>query len=192
VRTSPATTDRPSRQPLAGGPRPGGAPGLAIVELDVESPTARTLLAHAVAYLEACYQAAGGFAPLDPAAFAPPRGAFLVARRGREAIGCGGLRDVPGERGSCELKRIWVEPEHRRRGVATALVAALERRAATLGYRRVVLSTGARQEAAVACYVAAGYERIPGDLRYGGEVVTFEKRLVPSASPPAGRGSRGA
>jgi GNAT superfamily N-acetyltransferase len=60
-----------------------------------------------------------------------------------------------------ELKRMYVVPEYRGRGVAAALLAAVDTAAARLGAPRIVLQTGDRQPDAVRCYERAGYHRVP-------------------------------
>lgn len=60
-----------------------------------------------------------------------------------------------------ELKRMFVAPSHRGRGVSTALLAAVEEVARELGGRRVILQAGDRQPDAVRLYERAGYTRIP-------------------------------
>jgi len=111
--------------------------------------------------------------PVDPAEFAPPRGLFLLGRLpGAGAVCCGGWRRhtaasvAPEDRavlrpGDAEVKRMWVDPTHRRRGIARALLAELERTAAAAGCARTVLETGDRQPEAVAFYRAAGYTDLP-------------------------------
>jgi GNAT superfamily N-acetyltransferase len=98
--------------------------------------------------------------PVDPAEFAPPLGTFLVARVGSTAIGCAGLRRH-GD-GVVEVKRMFVRPEHRRRGHARRLLAALEDAARANGDTRVVLETGLAQPEAIALYTSAGYQPIEG------------------------------
>jgi diacylglycerol O-acyltransferase len=102
--------------------------------------------------------------PVDPAEFAPPYGTFLVARVGTTAIGCAGLRRH-GD-GVVEVKRMFVRPEHRRRGHARRLLAALEDVARAGGDRRVVLETGLAQPEAIALYASAGYLPIEGFGHY--------------------------
>ncbi|CAD5990021.1 GNAT family N-acetyltransferase [Agreia sp. COWG] len=90
---------------------------------------------------------------------------FLVARDadGR-AIACGGLRpldDATVGAHSVEVKRMYVTPEARGTGVATAVLRALEAAAATLGAHRVVLETGTEQPDAIRFYEREGYESIP-------------------------------
>jgi WS/DGAT/MGAT family acyltransferase len=102
--------------------------------------------------------------PIDPAEFAPPDGSFLVARVGRTPIGCAGMRRH-GD-GTVEVKRMFVRVEHRRRGHARRLLAALEDRARAQGCRRVVLETGLAQPEAIALYTSAGYTPIAGFGHY--------------------------
>ena len=95
------------------------------------------------------------------ASVSPPLGTFLVAHLHGEAVGCGGLRPSPtGDRGVAEIKRMYVAPAARGRGVSRALLVALEEAAADLGYRRVILETGTRQHEAMALYESAGYEPV--------------------------------
>ncbi len=102
--------------------------------------------------------------PVDPDEFAPPNGAFLVARVGTTAVGCAGLRRH-GD-GVVEVKRMFVRPEHRRRGHARRLLAALEDDARSRGDRRVVLETGLAQPEAIALYTSAGYTPVDGFGHY--------------------------
>jgi GNAT superfamily N-acetyltransferase len=104
--------------------------------------------------------------PVDPAQFAAPGGAFLVAHVDGEPIGCAGLRGRPA--GEVELKRLYVRPAHRRRGYARGLLLAVEDRARSLGYRRLVLETGTAQPEAIALYEKAGYSLIPDFGHYKG------------------------
>lgn len=99
-------------------------------------------------------------------AFDPPAGVFLVARRVVEAgappaandpVGGVGLRRLGGTAG--EVKRLWVDPAWRGRGVGRALMAALEDAALGLGLTELELGTGDRQPEAVALYAGAGWER---------------------------------
>lgn len=96
---------------------------------------------------------------LDPEEIARGRGAFLVLYRGKIPVGCGALRILNGRTG--ELKRMYVTPEERGKGLGRRLVAELEAEARTLGVRRLVLETGTRQLAALALYRAVGFHPIP-------------------------------
>jgi GNAT superfamily N-acetyltransferase len=88
----------------------------------------------------------------------PAGGAFLLARVEGRPVGCGGLRRH--DDGVAELKRMYVVPDQRGRGVARVLLAAIEAQAARLGYHAIVLETGVRQPEALALYEGHGYERI--------------------------------
>ena len=93
-----------------------------------------------------------------PAEMGPPGGAFLVGYEDGEAVCCGGLKKLPD--GACEIKRMYVAPGARGRGVARELLAALEETARSLGYTVARLDTGPRQENAQIMYESAGYRAI--------------------------------
>ncbi len=99
-------------------------------------------------------------AEVDPAEFLPPEGLFLVAEIAGVPAGCGAWRVYPP--GGVEIKRVYVEPAFRRKGLAQAIMAELERTAARAGHRTVVLNTGDRQPEAVALYADLGYVPVPG------------------------------
>ena len=99
-------------------------------------------------------------AVVDPVEFSPPAGLFLVAEVDDAVAGCGAWR-VHGP-GAVEIKRMYVEPAFRRRGLARVLLTALERSAAAAGHRAVVLNSGERQPEALALYEASGYRAVPG------------------------------
>jgi GNAT superfamily N-acetyltransferase len=141
-----------------------------------ESP-GRELLAAMVATLEELY--AGRDVRPGPTAtpeeMAPPGGAFLVGYDGERPVACGGVRRL--EDGLAEIKRMYVVPGARGRGIARALLSALEDAARELGYDRVRLDTGPRQPHARALYESAGYAEVPD---YNGNPYAFfwgEKRL---------------
>jgi len=99
-------------------------------------------------------------APVDPGEFVPPEGLFLVAEVAGVPAACGAWRVYPP--GGVEIKRVYVAPEFRRRGLAQLIVAALESSAAAAGHRAVVLNTGNRQPEAIALYADLGYSPVPG------------------------------
>ena len=99
-------------------------------------------------------------AVVDPAEFSPPLGLFLVAEVDGVPAGCGGWR-AHGD-GVAELKRMYVEPAFRRRGLAALLLAELERTAAAAGHRHLLLNSGDRQPEALALYARAGYTPVAG------------------------------
>jgi GNAT superfamily N-acetyltransferase len=101
-------------------------------------------------------------AVVDPAEFSPPHGLFLVAEVGGVPAGCGGWRAHPSGDGVAELKRMYVEPDFRRRGLSLVLLAELERTAAAAGHRQLVLNSGDKQPEALALYARTGYVPVPG------------------------------
>ncbi|MCC8906818.1 GNAT family N-acetyltransferase [Curtobacterium sp. GD1] len=99
-----------------------------------------------------------------PAAeFTPPVGTFVVAYDAGRAVGCGGLRRIPddGDDVRFEVKHVFVTPEGRGRGVATAVMDALEARGVELGATAIVLDTNDSLVAAGAMYRGREYERVP-------------------------------
>jgi GNAT superfamily N-acetyltransferase len=99
-------------------------------------------------------------AAVDPDEFVPPHGLFLVADVAGVPAGCGAWRVYPP--GGVEIKRVYVAPEFRRRGLAQLIVAALENSAAAAGHTNAVLNTGNRQPEAIALYRDLGYSPVPG------------------------------
>lgn len=100
--------------------------------------------------------------PVGPAQFAPPHGLFLVAYLDGRPVACGGWRVHGGPDGpEAELKRMYVSPAARGRGMARAVLAELERTAVEAGLERMVLETGLEQPEAIALYRSAGYVDVP-------------------------------
>src|SRR4051812_48650721 len=95
----------------------------------------------------------------DPAVFAGPSGVFLVVYEDGRAVAGGGIKRLA--EGVAEIKRMYVVPDARGRGVARRLLTALEDAARALGYTRVRLDTGREQPHARALYESAGYREIP-------------------------------
>jgi len=144
--------------------------------------------------------------PYETDEFRPPRGQFLVAFLDGAPVACGGWRwheIIPGDRFAetsqglrqgpgrpmspdvVEIKRMYVVPSMRRRGLARRLLTELERDAAAAGASQVVLMTGTAQPQALAMYAAAGYRAVEPFGLYAGypDARHLGRRL------PAGRGS---
>ena len=96
---------------------------------------------------------------LSDAQVAGANGAFLIAYLDDTAVGCGAVRKL--DETTAEIKRMYVDPAVRGKGIGRALVAALEREARLIGVTRMVLETGTRLAPAVKLYEAMGYARIP-------------------------------
>jgi GNAT superfamily N-acetyltransferase len=133
--------------------------GVVLRAVAYDDPLAQQLVARVQQEYVTRYGGPDG-AVVDPAEFAPPEGLFLVAEVDGAPAGCGAWRrHGPG---TVEIKRVYVEPAFRRRGLARLLVEALERSAAAAGHDAVVLNSGDRQPEALALYRAAGYRPVPG------------------------------
>ncbi len=116
--------------------------------------------------------------PVDPAEFAPPVGLFLVGYVDGVPAVCGGWRahdvaEPPLFSGDAELKRLYVVPTLRGRGLARTMLAELERSATEAGRTRMVLETGTKQPEAIALYRSSGYEDMPGFGVYAGDELSL-------------------
>lgn len=120
-------------------------------------------------------------APVDPAEFAPPGGRFVVGYIDVEPVVMGGVRSLDDE--TVEIKRMFVVPAFRGRGLARVVLARLEELGAELGAARVVLETGLKQPEAMALYASAGYDRIDGFGHYRDEPLSASYgKSLPSRS----------
>src|SRR5579862_6326585 len=139
-------------------------PATDAVELTMESPEGADALACVAAYFhEIGARIAGGFDPgvgpsPSPTDMAPPHGAFFVARLAGTPVGCGGLKTLAP--GIGEVKRVWTSPKARGRGVARAIMTALEGQARAMGLRAVRLDTNKALIEARAFYVGLGYREV--------------------------------
>ena len=145
---------------------------------DLTSATAQALIAGLNSELRSRYPEDGvSYFRLDPDEVRPGRGAFLIAYVDGMPVGCGAVRSI--EDGAAEIKRMYVVPAFRQRGVAKRVLDALEDEARNLGITRLLLETGPRQPEAIALYEKAGYvARSPfGEYDASPLNVFFEKRL---------------
>lgn len=117
---------------------------------------------------------------LDYGSFTGIGGVFAVGYEDQTPVACGGLRPI--NDADVELKRLFVTSTHRCEGLGRKILAYLESKAETLGYKRILLETGDVQEAAIHLYSALGFTRIEpyGEYAESGRSVCFEKRLPKS------------
>ena len=113
---------------------------------------------------------------LDTAALSDPAVTFLVARAGDEAVGCGAILNDP--RGWGEVKRMYVRPDQRGRGIGKRVLAELETIARASGLR-LRLETGIHNKEALELSRRAGFvERDAfGDYAPDPLSVFMEKRV---------------
>ncbi|QLP96553.1 MAG: GNAT family N-acetyltransferase [Rhodoblastus sp.] len=127
--------------------------------ISVESPDASgvaALLDAGAAAMAALYPAESDHTP-PPDALRGEGATLLVARDGDgRAVATGALWRQGGE---AEIKRMWVDPARRGRGVARALLRRLEEEAQGRGATTLRLETGVASLAALRLYAAAGYRR---------------------------------
>ena len=99
----------------------------------------------------------GWFPDLEGEIAALPGGydMFLVARDGDQVFGCVALKPLPD--GACELKRLYVRPVGRGRGLGRALAEAAVAEARRLGYTTLRLDTLPAMETARALYTSLGF-----------------------------------
>ena len=140
-----------------------------------------SLTAEAEAVLAEYYDAVGVVQRDDAEAMwrllADPRSAMWLARCGNDVAGCVVMRAGVPEPAAGECKRLYVRPEHRRGGVAAALMDVLEDFARQAGMRWVYLDTNEAFAASVALYRRRGYEAC---ARYNDNpqaTMFFRKRL---------------
>jgi ribosomal protein S18 acetylase RimI-like enzyme len=139
------------------------APMIQVVEVEDEQGLGharRLFRSYAAEYAESiaealCFQGFEAEVVGLPGRYAPPSGRLLLAMEGDTAAGCVAMRDL-GE-GSCEMKRLYVAPESRGRGVGRLLVGEIIRRARQAGYRRMVLDTVPEMAEAIALYRSFGF-----------------------------------
>jgi len=133
---------------------------VAIRRSALESPDAARLITALNAELTAAFPEPGAnHFSLSGAQVEAGGGAFVIAYLDDVAVGCGAVRRL--DEATAELKRMYVDPSVRGRGIGRAIVEALEREARLLGVTRIVLETGTRLAPAIGLYEAMGYARIP-------------------------------
>jgi GNAT superfamily N-acetyltransferase len=98
------------------------------------------------------------------------------------SVGCGAFKAISPE--IAEIKRMYTPPDHRNKGIASLVLAELEKWAAELGFEKCLLETGLKQPEAIALYTKCGYALIPNYGQYAGIANSrcFEKVLLKETS----------
>lgn len=90
----------------------------------------------------------------------------VVAYVNNKPAGCGAIKEYNPD--SMEVKRMFVLPENRKKGIASKILAELEIWARELSYSRCILETGKGQPEAIELYKKNGYTLIPNYGQYAG------------------------
>jgi len=101
----------------------------------------------------------------------------VIAYENNTPIGCGAFKIH--KNSTVEIKRMYVSPNGRRKGIAVKIVNELEKWAATLGYVKCILETGKQQPEAIELYKKCGYTITSnfGFYENAENSVCFEKKL---------------
>jgi GNAT superfamily N-acetyltransferase len=102
---------------------------------------------------------------------------FLVGIIDGDGVACGALQDL--EPGVGEIKRMYVKPPYRGRGLSRQILKAVEELAAERGLHTLRLETGRFLPAALGLYTSSGYTEIPLFGQYVGHEtsICFEKAI---------------
>ena len=101
----------------------------------------------------------------------------VVVYENEKPIGCGAIREYGVN--TMEIKRMYVLPDSRKKGVASTILSELEIWAGELSYAKCILETGKNQPEAIGLYKKNGFVLIPNYDQYAGMAnsVCFEKDI---------------
>ncbi|MFX1308619.1 MAG: GNAT family N-acetyltransferase [Promethearchaeota archaeon] len=93
-----------------------------------------------------------------PGSYAPPEGCILLAFYKDKLVGCVGVRKF--EDDICEMKRLYVRPEFRRKDIGKVLSKSIIEAACKIGYKHMRLDTLPQMKEAIALYQSLGFKEI--------------------------------
>lgn len=94
-----------------------------------------------------------------PGEYAPPEGRLLLALSEKEAVGCVALRKFAPC--ICEMKRLYIRPHFRGKGIGRELVKIIILEGKKIGYKKMLLDTVPSMKEAIALYRSIGFHEIP-------------------------------
>jgi GNAT superfamily N-acetyltransferase len=131
-----------------------------VVRTDGHHPAAVALVAAMIAEVGRLYEPGMSAGPsATPEELSPPSGGFVLLVDGGRAVAGGGIKRIDAQ--VCEVKRMYVLPAARGRGLGARLLDELEALARDLGYGMARLDTGSEQPGAQRMYERAGYVAVP-------------------------------
>lgn len=141
--------------------QPAGVPPVRILEGQAGSKAAARTMRAYLAELEDRLDMDPSLAEkVDATEVTPPRGDFMLVSEvvSGDVVGFGAVHVL--EPGVLEIKRMWLRPDIRGRGLGRFLLEHLENRARALGGRRVLLGVNDALVEACGLYLATGYEPV--------------------------------
>lgn len=94
-----------------------------------------------------------------PGDYSSPTGRLFLAVDGDQILGCVALRGLGA--GACEMKRLYVRPDFRGKGLGRELTQAVIKAAREIGYQRMRLDTlPGKMDRAIAMYRSLGFREI--------------------------------
>lgn len=128
---------------------------------DDQIAAARNLFVEYSEYLDVDFCFQGFQQELDglPGAYAPPDGRLLLVIDDDQPVGCVAVRKL--DDGICEMKRLYVKPAYRGKGLGRRLAEAIVAEARAIGYRKMRLDSLASLKEAAAMYRSLGFVEIP-------------------------------
>ncbi len=127
---------------------------------DIE--TVRTLFREYESWLgmDLCFQGFEQELADLPGKYSEPDGRLFLASENGTALGCVALRKLG--RGACEMKRLYLRPEARGRGLGNILIEKIIEAARSIGYQKLRLDTHPpKMGKAVSLYESHGFRPIP-------------------------------
>jgi ribosomal protein S18 acetylase RimI-like enzyme len=93
-----------------------------------------------------------------PGDYSPPKGCLLLAIYDEKVVGCVALRPITDT--ICEMKRLYVKPEFRGKGIGRKLATEIIEEARKIGYKYMRLDTIPSMKEAISLYYSLGFKEI--------------------------------